>query len=416
MTLGRRRFLQASGGALAAWASSPWWLQAGLAATATTPGRRLIVLNLAGGNDGLNTVVPYGISGYYANRPTLATPAAKVLKLAGSSAVGLHPSLPTMHALYGRGEVAIVQGVGYDHPDLSHFGSGDIWQTGSPTHAFGSGWLGRWLDQTGHDTGHDASPLRAVAIGNYVPLALIGERDQGVALTSLPGFQFADGAEGDAKSDARHRHDDFVRSVSTVTGGDVATAYADSVRQTVASVRAVNRLATPSAPYPTTPAQQVGLAMTLLASPVGVRVAMVEVDGFDDHAGEGPNHPTTLKQVDDAVAAFRDLVAKQPNPQDYLLMTFSEFGRRLAEDGSGGTDHGTAGPLFVVGPRVKGGLYGEHPALTPSGLDENGNLVRTVDFREVYATMLDGWLGGASSRDVLGYTSADGLHPLAFLR
>jgi len=158
------------------------------------------------------------------------------------------------------------------------------------------------------------------------------------------------------------------------------------------------------------------MAVTLLASDLGVEIAFVSLGSFDDHAAERNNHPVLLKEVDDAIARFHADVTARGNPGDYLLMTFSEFGRRVQEDGSAGTDHGTAAPMFVVGDAVAGGLYGEHPGLDAPALDEDENLVRTVEFREVYATVLDGWLRRVPSADVLGTKPADGLHPVNFLR
>jgi uncharacterized protein (DUF1501 family) len=156
------------------------------------------------------------------------------------------------------------------------------------------------------------------------------------------------------------------------------------------------------------------MALTLFGSDLGVEVAMVSLGGFDNHASQQTLHPQLLTQLDDAIDRFATDVAAKGNPGDYLLMTFSEFGRRVEEDGSAGTDHGTAAPLFVVGDGVTGGLYGEQPSLT--ALDKNKNLIRTVDFREVYATVLDRWLAKVPAAEILGTRPSDGLHPVEFLR
>jgi uncharacterized protein (DUF1501 family) len=419
MHLTRRRFLQLSGGAALAWGATPLWLRPGLAAVEAAtgagggagPGRKLLVMLWAGGNDGLNTLIPYGAPEYYSARPTIAYKPDNVLTLAGSRLVGLHPNLVNIHGLYKAGQVAIVQGVGYDRPDLSHTASMDVWHTASPTHAVASGWLGRWLDQAPDE----GSVLRAVAVGSSLPPALVGERESGVAVPSLGGFTFVDGADADPKSEARRRHDQFLHSMDSHLDGEAAAAFMGAARRTVTAVRAVNGLGA-GTQAPATLADQVDLAMTLLSSNLGVRVAMVTLGGFDDHAGEEKNHPGLLKQVDDAVGRYRDALAKLPNAGDYLMLTFSEFGRRVAEDGSGGTDHGTAAPLFAIGAGVAGGLHGAQPSLSAGRLDENGNMVRAVELREVYATVLDRWLGGPGSRDVLRYSSSDALHPVAFLR
>ena len=168
-----------------------------------------------------------------------------------------------------------------------------------------------------------------------------------------------------------------------------------------------------SAPWPQNLADQVGMAVTLLSSNLGCDVAFVSLGSFDDHAGEKAAHAALLSQVDAAVARFQTAVAATANPSSYMLMTFSEFGRRVEENGNQGTDHGTAAPLFVVGSAVKGGLYGTQPSLT--SLDSDGNMVSQVDFREVYMPVIDKWLGGVTSQQVLGYSSSDNLTAIPFI-
>jgi len=179
-------------------------------------------------------------------------------------------------------------------------------------------------------------------------------------------------------------------------------------------VRAIQKLGDPKAKPPATLADQVDMAVKLLASDLGIEIAMVSLAGFDNHASEKTMHPKLLTEIDNAVDRFATAVAATGKPADYLLMTFSEFGRRVEEDGSAGTDHGTAAPMFVVGDAVAGGLYGQQPSLT--NLDNNKNLIRSVDFREVYATVLDGWLRKVPAADVLNTKPSDGLHPIGFLR
>ena len=413
--LSRRRFLQLTGGALAAYGTTPMWLRLGPAWAEPAPaaGRKLLVLLLNGGNDGLNTLIPYGSGEYYARRPTIAYQPGEVLKLSDSTFVGLHPSLPTVARLYEERKVAIVQGVGYDDPDLSHFGSMDIWQTGSPSHATSSGWLGRYLDRA---PARGAGVVRAVAIGNSLPTALAGEAESGVAVPSFGGFTFYDGGDADPTSEPYRLHESFLRCGHADLDGAPAQALLASQRKTVAAVRAINQLGDPAAPPPATPADKVAMAVTLLASDLGVEIAFVSLGSFDDHAATENNHPKLLAQVDEAVARFGTETAARGNPGDYLFMTFSEFGRRVEEDGSAGTDHGTAAPMLVIGDGVAGGLYGEHPRLDAAGLDDNENMVRTVEFREVYGTVLDGWFGGPPAAEVLGYSSSAGLHPVPFLR
>jgi uncharacterized protein (DUF1501 family) len=411
-TLSRRQFLEVAGGALALSTMSPLWLRLGAAGAEPAPptGRKLLLILLEGGNDGLNTVVPYGHPAYYDKRRTLAYKPEQVLKLSDSTSIGLAPSLPKLAKLYEARKVGIVQGVGYDDPTLSHFESMDIWQTGRPKHDMATGWLGRYLDRS------PAGPsvVRAVAIGNRLPTALVGGEQSGVAVPSFNGFTFFDGGDNDPASEPHRLHEAFLRFGNGTVDDPIAQAMLRSEQDTVRAVRAIQKLGDPKAQPPATLADQVAMAVTLLSSDLGIEVAMVSLGGFDNHASEQTQHPKLLTQLDDAIDRFAAEVAAKGNAGDYLLMTFSEFGRRVEEDGSAGTDHGTAAPLFVVGDGVAGGLYGEQPSLT--ALDKNRNLIRTVDFREVYSTILDRWLAKVPAADILGTRPADGLHPVEFLR
>jgi uncharacterized protein (DUF1501 family) len=410
--ISRRQVLEVAGGALALYTTSPLWLRLGAAGAEPAPaaGRKLLLLLMEGGNDGLNTVVPYGHSAYYEKRKTLAYAADKVLKLSDSTEVGLAPELPKLAKLYEARKVGVVQGVGYDEPNLSHFQSMDIWQTGRPKHDVATGWLGRYLDRSPGGS----SVVRAVAIGNRLPTVLTGAEQSGVAVPSFNGFTFFDGADGDPKSEPHRLHETFLAFADATLSDDPARALLASQRATVQAVRAIQKLGDPKAKPTETLADKVSMAVKLLNSDLGVEIAMVSLGGFDNHAAENSQHPKLLTQVDDAIDRFMTDVAATGKAGDYLLMTFSEFGRRVEEDGSTGTDHGTAAPLFVVGEPVTGGLYGAQPSLTQ--LDKNKNLIRTVDFREVYSTVLDGWLRQVPSGEVLGTKPADGLHPVGFLR
>jgi uncharacterized protein (DUF1501 family) len=411
-TLSRRQFLEVAGGALALSTTSPLWLRLGAAGAEPAPptGRKLLLILLEGGNDGLNTVVPYGHPAYYDKRRTLAYKPEQILKLSDSTSVGLAPTLPKLAKLYEARKVGIVQGVGYDDPTLSHFESMDIWQTGRPKHDMATGWLGRYLDRS------PAGPsvVRAVAIGNRLPTALVGGEQSGVAVPSFNGFTFFDGGDNDPASEPHRLHEAFLRFGNGTVDDPTAQAMLRSDQETVRAVRAIQKLGDPKGQPPVTLADQVSMAVTLLGSDLGIEVAMVSLGGFDNHASEQTQHPKLLTQLDDAIDRFAAEVAAKGNAGDYLLMTFSEFGRRVEEDGSAGTDHGTAAPLFVVGDGVAGGLYGEQPSLT--ALDNNRNLIRTVDFREVYSTILDRWMAKVPAADVLGTRPADGLHPVEFLR
>lgn len=423
MTLSRRRFLELGGLVTATGVTTSFWMTLG-GARAFEPGqagspygKKLLVLLLSGGNDGFNTVVPHSVpnaSTYTSRRPTIAV--QDPLDLGGG--VGLHPSLKKLHQLFHvERQVAVVNGVGYDTPDLSHFSSMDIMQTGSPVDRTSrTGWLGRWMDATDH-----GGVVRAVAIGNTLPPLLVGHDVSGVAVPSFGGFAFGDGTDTSARGDLVgtepwRLHEAFLACADPSTDDVVARALMDADRKTVGAVRAVNRLGDTKAPPPRTLADQVSMAVKLLESPLDVDVAFVQLPGFDTHANEASGQAALLAQVDEAIARFVADVAATGHPDDHLLMTFSEFGRRLAENGTTGTDHGTANPIFLVGAGVKPGLHGGYPDLAPARLDANGNVVRTVEIREVYATIIDGWLGGADSRDILGYTSTSGIRPLDLLK
>ncbi len=410
--ISRRRFLEVTGGALALYTTSPLWLRLGAAnaEVAPTSGRKLLVVLLEGGNDGINTLVPYGQSAYFDKRRTLAYKPEEIIKLSDSTMVGLAPTLGKLAKLYEARKVGIVAGVGYDKPNLSHFESMDIWQTGSPKHDISTGWLGRYLDRTPAG----GSVVRAVAVGNRLPTALVGAEQSGVAVPSFNGFTFFDGADTDPASEPHRLHEAFLHFGDATLADPTAQAMLASERETVNAVRAIQKLGDPKAKPPATLADQVAMAVKLLGSDLGIEIAMVSLGGFDNHASEKTLHPKLLTELDAAIDRFATDVAATGHAGDYLLMTFSEFGRRVEEDGSAGTDHGTAAPMFVVGDAVAGGLYGEQPSLTQ--LDGNKNLIRTVDFREVYSTVLDGWLRRVPAGEILGTKPADGLHPVGFLR
>jgi uncharacterized protein (DUF1501 family) len=409
--ISRRQFLEVAGGALALYTTSPLWLRLGTAGAEPAPaeGRKLLLLLLEGGNDGLNTVVPYGHSAYFEKRRSLAYKPEQIIKLSDSTMVGLAPTLPKLAKHYEARRVGIVQGVGYDKPNLSHFESMDVWQTGRPRHDLATGWLGRYLDHSPAG----ASVVRAVAIDNKLPTVLVGGEQSGVAVPSFNGFTFFDGSDADPASEPHRLHEAFLAFADAQLTDGPARALLASERATVQAVRAIQKLGDPKAKPPATLAEKVSMAMKLLSSDLGVEIAIVSLGGFDNHAAENPNHPKLLTEVDNAIDQFMIDAAGTGKAGDYMLMTFSEFGRRV-EENSSGTDHGTAAPLFVVGEGVAGGLYGEQPSLT--NLDGNKNLIRTVDFREVYATILDGWLRKVPAAEVLGTKPADGLHPVGFLR
>ena len=361
-----------------------------------SPGRTLVVIELAGGNDGFNTVVPHADPAYHALRPTLGV--TDPIDLDGH--VGLHPKLPKLAARYRAGQVAIVEGLGYTPPNLSHFASLAVWWTADhPT--TGIGWLGTYLDGT---VGYD-DPLAAIAVGGQPAPALLGQRSFATTITDASGLQprlpawagtpdalLASWAHlAPSRVDAHQLVGQVERAVGLsarartslgqVLGGD-----------TTAPARTAGGVAGQG-----TAGESLALAAKLIRSSLAPRVIYVTgVGDFDVHEGEATRQPTLLSELDDGIDGFFTDLGDAAG--QVLVMTTSEFGRRPAENGSG-TDHGTANAQFLIGPRVKGGRYGEPPSLI--NLDATRNVVPTVDFRSLYATGLS-WLGVQDPAAALG--------------
>ncbi|MBX9628807.1 MAG: DUF1501 domain-containing protein [Gemmataceae bacterium] len=360
----------------------------------------LVVVQLTGGNDGLNTVIPYKDAEYYKLRPTIAVPKDQVQQIGGD--VGLHPAMDaTARLLNDQSAVCVVQGVGYPNPDQSHFRSMDIWHAANTGPQLTDGWLGRALAKK-------PVPAFHLAGGNESsPLALAGAPARVPSVTSLEDFQLktaaasgadklaqkgviTDLAKTPASPGSPNNLLDFVARTQTTT-------YASSDK-----LASIGKTYTPKVPYPDGGfAGRLKLAAQLIDAGVGARVFYVSIDGFDTHAGQGGAagaHADLLRQVSDGVSAFyRDLAARGHGDR-VCVMTFSEFGRRGYENGSKGTDHGSGAPMLLVGGRVKAGVTGTHPSLTKM---EQGNLVHSTDFRRVYAAVLDRWLG-VDSKAVVG--------------
>jgi uncharacterized protein (DUF1501 family) len=357
----------------------------------------LIVVQMAGGNDGLNTVIPFTDPVYKQVRPTLAIPDAQVLPL--DSRLGLHPNLAPLKALWDKGHLAIVEGVGYPNPSLSHFQAMDIWQTLDLSGNGTEGWLGKlvagWVDKDGH-------PFKAMDIGTQTAQALQSISTSVPTIASVPSYRIAPDPLDKDDGNAR------LRALMSLYNSYPQTApYAALLETTALSAQdGSSQLSQAVAQYHSTityPAGPFAAGLKVLAQAIvenlGLRVGYVTLGGFDTHAGEKLTHDALMKTLAEGLAAFyNDLVAHN-KADNVVIMTWSEFGRRVEENGSQGTDHGTAAPMFVLGNPVNKGIFGEPPSLT--SLDSTGNLKYTTDFRSVYATVLDRWLG-ASSQDVLG--------------
>ncbi|HTL84215.1 MAG TPA: DUF1501 domain-containing protein [Acidimicrobiia bacterium] len=388
----RRRFLQFTAAGAGAVAVTPYLshLKAFAAPSVADNAGILVTVCLAGGNDGLNTVIPSGNATYATLRPTL-----KITNgLSIGNGLALHPSLAKLKARYDHGKVAVVRGVGYTPPDLSHFTSTDIWSAGwGGIGMKTTGWLGRFID-TLPNANHES--LYGVSLHGSVGSHLATAVGHPSSLPLNIGDAF--GIDRSDPSDAR-MYDALVTmgSGSSELGalGDLYDTTEMELMQLTQRIRPAYNFSQQS----TNIKQQLVLAAHLINANLGIRVIDCALDGFDTHSDQRDWHATLMSRLDDAIEAFFTTLSTRWKGQ-VALMTFSEFGRRPEENGDGGTDHGTAAPLFIVGDHVKGGQYGAQPSITD--LDDNGNLKYHIDFRAVYASVLHTWLG-ANDASLLGH-------------
>jgi uncharacterized protein (DUF1501 family) len=354
------------------------------AAPIATDDRVLVVVQLDGGNDGINTVVPFADEDYARHRKELRLPTSELLKL--NDHVGLHPALRAAADLVQDGRLAMVQGVGYPNPNRSHFQSMAIWHTAQlkEQDRDGRGWIGRAMDQARSP----AKPPDIVHIGREdLPRALGARR--------AVAASFADAADLDLALAAPPIGSPPVGGVSAFVRRTVANAY-----ETAERLKETSATPDSSARYPETElAGRMKLIAGSLKSGAAARIYYVVQSGYDTHALQLPHHARLLREFAAGLKAFLDDLAAAGLAQRVVVLGFSEFGRRVAENGSLGTDHGTAGPVFLAGPSVKAGLHGETPPL--ARLDGNGDLHWSIDFRRVYATLLGDWLG-VPDKEILG--------------
>jgi uncharacterized protein (DUF1501 family) len=366
---------------------------AGVPASGSSSARCLVVVNLQGGNDGLNTIVPYGDPTYYKVRPTINVATSDVLAI--DSSIGMNPKLASLKALYDQHRVAVLQGVHYPNYVLSHFRGTEIWQTAAPDSYETTGWAGRYLD----DANLPADNLfKGVAIGPILPKMLIADKTDVPAIANLRGFQFNGQRDEQAQADqilmgdgAQYPFQSPYLSLVQDVERD-AHAASQKLPHLVAGYKS-------AVDYPKTPfAQGLNLVSAIINADLGTKVFYVSLGSFDTHVGQRTRQDGLLQQFGDGIKAFYDDLAAHGTDGDVLTMTFSEFGRRVQENANRGTDHGTAAPMFLIGGGVKGGVIGDHPSLTDLDF---GNLKWHTDFRSVYATVLEGWLNVPSSA-VLG--------------
>ncbi len=363
-------------------------------------GKILVVLEMSGGNDGLNTVIPITDPEYAKARPNIQVKESDAVKV--SSKLALHPGLKSMGAMFESGQVAIVNGAGYPHPNRSHFESMDIWQSGNPnlSNVERTGWMARYFDHDGH---LKSDPLSGVTLGSSLPLALWKEASPVSVIGNANDFGFSNRANDRDKQNAALRDLYAQGTVSNGPGEFVRSVGAETFQSSDVVREAIKKYdvkAGDAANYPRYNAlgESLQTVARLISGGVPTKIYYVSIGGFDTHANQPWQHGNVLSQVSEAVAAFFRDLKLQNRDRDVLLMTFSEFGRRVHENGSGGTDHGAAGPMFIVGSGIKGGVHSEYPSL--SDLDD-GDLKYSVDFRSVYATVLEKWLRTDSS-SVLG--------------
>lgn len=386
----RRRFIQSSaGGALAVGigASMPRCFLDAAESAGGGRDRVLVVVQLSGGNDGLNTVIPYAHDAYRGARPTLALPQSDVLSI--DDDFGFHPSLRGMMDLFQDGRAAVVQGVGYDNPNRSHFESMDIWHTCvRKDQPRSDGWIGRALDQFANADGGDVPALH---LGDQQqPFALASENVRVPTVKALREFQLR-GSDPDA---LRGLLSDLPAATTDATDpGDLLGFLRTSTQSAIQASQRVSEAAEgykTEIQYPQSPlAEKLRVVAQLIDAGLKTRVYYLQLDGFDTHAEQGETHSILLREWSDAVSAFVKDMKAHDHGDRVCVMTFSEFGRRVAENASEGTDHGAAGPMFLCGGGLHAGLVGAAPSLTDL---EQGDLKYQIDFRRVYAAVLKDWL------------------------
>jgi uncharacterized protein (DUF1501 family) len=351
----------------------------------------LVVCQLSGGNDGLNTVVPYADSLYYKNRPTIGHHEDVVLKL--NESLGLHPSMKGVHTLYKEGKVAVINNVGYPKPNRSHFKSMDIWQSASPDDKMRHGWIGRYIDISMKNQA--PNPIVALGLSTEKPLALVGENASIPCFASLTDVQ---NMLGDASSEKLLRD---IQGMDAMSGSPTRVVQ-QANKSALDAMSILSKELGKFAPKQTYGDDNFGKGFKQISQLIGAspttRVVYFSAGGFDTHSRQLDTHAKLLENFSNAVLSFQREMEGIGKADKVVVLVFSEFGRRLSENASQGTDHGAAAPMFLIGGKVKGGIHGSKPDLTDL---QDGDIKFKIDFREVYAATLDNWVGG-DSEVVLG--------------
>lgn len=371
--------------------------------------RALVVLYLSGGNDALSTLIPYTDSFYYSRRPTLAVPAGNVVQIGSDSLgqpLGLHPNLAGLRTIYDAGHLAFVQRTGYQNSSRSHFLGTDIWSTANPGNASGTGWLGRYLDQLPPPV----DPLAGWSTQREVPRSLLGQKVSVPAIPSVTGYAFQSPNTG---AEALYSRQGMTQIASHLPANLPNLSFVNGTAQ--AALATLDRVGTVASYVPTVNYGNNGVSQALravagaIAKGIGTKVFWVQTGGFDTHASQNTNsanagYANLMNTVNNAMVSFHDDLRNQGLLDDTLVIQFSEFGRRVSENGSQGTDHGAAGLMMAMGGGVNGGIYGTAASLQPgsASLENQDRDVRhETDFRSVYARVIDQWLG-ADSTAILG--------------
>jgi uncharacterized protein (DUF1501 family) len=352
-----------------------------IAKSALTGHKNLVIIQLSGGNDGLNTVIPYGNDIYYQKRKTIAIQKPEIVTL--NDMQGLNPNLSALKELYDQGWMSIINSVGYPNPDRSHFRSMDIWQTGSDANQFlSTGWIGRYLDSNCETC---KNPYTAIEVDDTLSLAMKGNKLKGIAVQD-PYKLFQTTREPFFKDLVNDHHDNLNEDNLGYLYKTMIETYssADYIQKTSKTYNV-------TAQYPNTGfANQLKNVSKFINSGLDTRVYYVSLSGFDTHVGQQNQQGRQLKIYGDAVASFIKDLKATGKLDDTLVMTFSEFGRRVEQNASNGTDHGTANNVFMFGGKLKKpGIFNDSPDLKTL---DNGDLKYQVDFRDIYATLLDKWL------------------------
>jgi uncharacterized protein (DUF1501 family) len=410
MSITRREFVRGGVAAFTVGFAAPAFL-ADLAQAQGRSRRNLVVLYLSGGNDSLSTLIPYTDSQYYARRPSIAIPPANVLQIGtdrGGTPLGLNPRLTGLRTIFNSGRLALIQRTGYANSSRSHFQGTDIWSTGDPSSPQGTGWLGRYLDLLPAPV----DPLTAWSTVRETPRTLLARTVGVPSIPSVSGYAFASPNGG---TDATAARMSATRIASHLPVDKPHLAFVNSTAQ--AAFATLDRVGQVNTYVSTVTYPNNGLAQALRAvagamnKGVGTKVFWVQTGGYDTHAGQAPNqlagtYSTLMITLNDSLLAFYNDLLNQGLLADTLVLQFSEFGRRITENGSGGTDHGAASIMLAMGGGVRGGIYGTAPNLraaadNPTLENNNGDVRYETDFRSVYARVIEDWLG-TSSTTILG--------------